>query len=57
MQHLVDLSGHVDVVGDVGADQPERRVLEQVRNVAGVAREEGVEPDGLVPVGKEALAS
>ncbi len=56
MQHQADLAGHVHDVGDVAADQPEPRVLQQVDDVLRRAGEEVVETDHLDAAVEEVIA-
>ena len=56
MQHVVDGARHVDVVGDVAAHEPERRVLHQVLDVVRAAGEEVVQAQHLVSEGEQAFA-
>jgi hypothetical protein len=53
---VVDPAGDVDVVGHVGADEPETGVLQQVRDVDRRPGEEVVEAQDLDVAGQECFA-
>jgi len=55
MKNRLNGATDVDVVGDIGADEPEPRVLDQVGDVGRYAREEVVEAHDVVVVGQESL--
>jgi hypothetical protein len=53
---VVDRAGYVDVVGHVGADEPETGVFQQVRDVDRRPGEEVVEAQHLDVAGQECFA-
>ena len=56
MQHRVHMPRDMDVVGDVGPDEPEATVFEKVFHIDRVTGAEVVEADDLVPVLQESVA-
>ena len=55
MQHNIDGSGDVHVVRDVGAHQPETRLLKEVRDVVRRSGEEVVQADDFVTTTDQTL--
>ena len=56
MEHVVDGAGDVDVIGDVGAEAAEARMLEEMADVGVVAGDEVVERKHVPAFGDEAIA-
>jgi hypothetical protein len=56
VQHQIHVADHVDVVGDVGSDQPEAVMPGEVCHVRRGAGREVVQRDHLVPLVEQALA-
>src|SRR6185437_8564490 len=56
VQHAVERAGHVRVRRDVVADELERRLADEVRDVVRVPGDEVVETHHLVSVGQKAVA-